>query len=142
MFSLDRYTLIVRLNRKVYLNFYVCVPYKCAWQCRLKQGMTFILACTVLQYTHDTFGCLIALLHKIISQLRCRNDLCLCSKTKDNKKKECWRNLNLNVKMLEIYHHHQCLHEIFVIVSYFCSYVKKWSATLSSPFRKIIWLML
>ena len=64
-------------------------------------------------------------LHKIISQLRCRNDLCLCSKTKDNKKKECWRNLNLNVKMLEIYHHHQCLHEIFVIVSYFCSYVKK-----------------
>ena len=108
----------------------MCVPSMCAWLCRLRQGMTFILACTVLQYTHDLFGCLIALLHKIISQLRCRNDLCLYSKTKDNKKKECWRNLNLNVKMLKIYHHHQCLHEIFVVVSNICSYVKKWSADL------------
>ena len=108
----------------------MCVPSMCSWQCRLRQGMTFILACTVLQYTHDLFGCLIALLHKIVSLLWQNNDLCLCSKIKDNKNKECCRNLKLNVKMLEIYHHHQCLHEIFVVVSNICSYVKKWSADL------------
>ena len=115
--STGKYTLTSMCVRAIYM----CVTVQ------IKAGMTFILACTVLQYTHDTFGCLITCLHKIVTLLYWTNDLCLWSERIDNKRKECWKKLNSNVKMLEIYHHHQCLHEIFVVVSYFCSCVKRWS---------------